>query len=127
MTDTLNCRIQVFDPNGKYVRTVGAIGDVPGKFTRPKGIAVDSLGDLYVADSGWSNVQIFNRQGQILMFFGGRGPMPGLMRNPTAVAIDKNNRIYVGDYINHRVDVYQLVNTTVADTLGGGSMEAGAK
>jgi len=126
VTDTINCRVQVFDPNGKYVRTVGENGDVPGKFTRPKGLAVDSLGNLYVADSGWSNVQIFNRQGQILMFFGGRGPMPGLMRNPTAVAIDKNNRIYVGDYINHRVDVYQLVNTTVADTVGGGPMEATA-
>ena len=122
VTDTLNCRIQVFDPNGKYARTVGGNGDTPGMFTRPKGIAVDSLGDLYVVDSGWSNVQIFNHQGQILMFFGGRGPMPGLLKNPTSIAIDKDNRIYVGDYINHRIEVYQLVNTTVADTQGGGPM-----
>ncbi len=127
VTDTINCRIQVFDPNGKYIRTVGENGDAPGMFTRPKGVAVDTFGDLYVADSGWSNVQIFNRKGQILMFFAGRGPMPGLLKNPTAVAIDKDNHIYVGDYINHRVEEYQLVNTTLADTLGGGAMEAGAK
>ena len=63
------------------------------------------------------NVQIFNPQGQILLFFGGRGPLPGMLKNPTALAIDKNNRIYVGDYLNHRVEVYQLVNTTAADSM----------
>jgi DNA-binding beta-propeller fold protein YncE len=126
VTDTLNSRIQVFDPNGTYVRTVGRNGDAPGMFTRPKGVAVDSLGDLYVADSGWSNVQIFNQKGQVLMFFAGRGPMPGLLKNPTALAIDKDNHIYVADYINHRVEEYRLINTTLADTLGGGPMEATA-
>jgi len=54
------------------------------------------------------------------LFFAGRGPMPGLLKNPTAVAIDRDNHIYVGDYINHRVEEYQLVNTVLADTLGGG-------
>jgi len=126
VTDTLNNRVQVFDPNGKYVRAVGGNGDAPGNFARPKGVAVDSLGDLYVADSGWSNVQIFNRKGQVLLFFAGRGPMPGLLKNPTAVAIDRDNHIYVGDYINHRVEEYQLVNTVLADTLGGGPMVAAA-
>lgn len=126
VTDTLNNRIQVFDPNGKYVRTVGGNGDTPGKFGRPKGLALDTLGDLYVADSAWSNVQIFNRNGQVLLFFAGRGPMPGLLRNPTAMAIDKSNHIYVGDLINHRVEEYQLVNTVLADTLGTGPMVAAA-
>jgi len=53
------------------------------------------------------------------LFFAERGPMPGLLMNPTAVAIDKDNHIYVADYINHRVEEYQLVNTVLADTLGG--------
>ncbi len=117
VTDTLNNRVQMFDPNGKYVRTIGGNGDAPGMFARPKGVALDSFGNLYVADSGWSNVQIFNRKGQVLLFFGGRGPMPGLLRNPTAVAISRDNHIYVGDYINHRVEVYALVNTTPADSV----------
>jgi len=126
VTDTLNNRIQEFDPNGKYLRTIGGNGDTPGSFGRPKGVAVDTFGDVYVADSAWSNVQIFNRNGQILMFFGGRGPMPGLLRNPTAMAIDRNNHIYVADYIDHRVEEYQLVNTVLADTLGTGAMVAAA-
>jgi DNA-binding beta-propeller fold protein YncE len=116
VTDTLNARVQVFDPDGKYVKSFGQRGNAWGMFDKPKGVALDSFGNVYVADSGWSNVQIFNQKGQILLFFGGRGPIPGMLKNPTAVAIDKNNRIYVADYLNHRVEMYQVVNTTAADS-----------
>jgi DNA-binding beta-propeller fold protein YncE len=117
VTDTMNCRVQRFSPEGKYIRSYGERGDAWGQFNRPKGVALDTFHNVYVVDSGWSNVQIFNPQGQILLFFGGRGPLPGMLKNPTALAIDKNNRIYVGDYLNHRVEVYQLVNTTAADSM----------
>jgi len=117
VTDTMNCRVQAFSPDGKYLRSYGERGDAYGQFGRPKGVALDSFHNVYVVDSGWSNVQIFNPQGQILLFFGGRGPLPGMLKNATAVAIDKNNRIYVGDYLNHRVEEYQLVNTTAADSV----------
>lgn len=117
VTDTLNSRVQVFDADGKYLKTVGQRGSAWGMFDKPKGVAVDSFGNLYVADSGWSNVQIFNPTGQVLLFFGGRGPIPGMMKNPTAIVIDKSNRIYVADYLNHRVEVYQLVNTRAADSF----------
>ena len=117
VTDTMNCRVQAFSPDGKYIRSYGERGDAYGQFGRPKGVALDSFHNVYVVDSAWSNVQIFNPQGQILLFFGGRGPLPGMLKNATAVAIDKNNRIYVGDYLNHRVEEYQLVNTTAADSV----------
>ncbi len=117
VSDTLNARVQKFDPEGKFVTTFGQLGVNWGEFDKPKGVAVDSFGNLYVVDSGWSNVQIFNPKGQILLFFGGRGPVPGMLKNPLAVAIDKNNRIYVGDYLNHRIGVYELVNTTAADSF----------
>ncbi len=117
VTDSLNCRVQMFDPDGKYVRSFGERGDAWGQFTRPKGVALDSFGNLYVADAGWSNVQIFNSNGQVLLFFGGRGPIPGMLKNPTAVAIDAANHIYVGDFLNQRVEEYRLVNTTAADSL----------
>jgi len=99
------------------VRTVGRHGDRPGSFGRPKGVAIDAFGNLYVVDSEWANVQIFNRKGQLLLFFGGRGRYPGLLNNPTGIAIDKNNRIYVADTLNYRLNVYQLVNTTAKDSM----------
>jgi DNA-binding beta-propeller fold protein YncE len=117
VSDTLNSRVQKFDPEGRFVTSFGQLGTNWGEFDKPKGVAVDSFGNVYVADSGWSNVQIFNPKGQVLLFFGGRGPVPGMMKNPLAVAIDRNNRIYVGDYLNHRIGVYELVNTSGNDSF----------
>lgn len=117
VTDTMNSRVQMFDPDGNYQKTFGQRGNGWGMFDKPKGVALDSFGNLYVADSGWSNVQIFNSKGQILLFFGGRGPIPGMLNNPTAMAIDKHNKIYVADYINHRIEEYELVNTSAADSF----------
>ena len=117
VSDTINSRVQVFDADGKFLRAIGKHGSAFGQFDKPKGVAVDSFGNTYVADSGWSNVQLFNPKGQVLMFFGGRGTVPGLMQGPGSLTIDKKNRIYVGDMLNHRVNVYQLVNTTAADSV----------
>ncbi len=117
VSDTVNSRIQMFDPDGKFIQQIGKRGNGWGMFDKPKGVALDSIGNIYVTDSGWSNVQIFNSKGQIMLFFGGRGTIPGLMQNPSALAIDKQNRIYVGDLLNHRISVYQLVNTTAADSV----------
>lgn len=116
VTDTLNSRVQVFDPAGHYLKTFGQRGNAWGMFDKPKGVALDSFGNVYVADSGWSNVQIFNQKGQILLFFGGRGPIPGMLKNPTALVIDRTNHIYVADLLNHRVEMYQVVNTTASDS-----------
>jgi len=125
VTDTLNSRVQVFDPDGNYVKSIGERGNAWGMFDKPKGVATDSFGNVYIVDSGWSNVQIFNQKGQVLLFFGGRGPIPGLLKNPTAIAIDPKNRIYVGDYLNHRIEVYQLVNTLAQDSYLAAEAQAG--
>ena len=110
--NTLNARIDVFDSEGKYLKRIGERGNSYGMFDKPKGVALDTFDNVYVVDSGWSNVQIFNQNGEVLLFFAGRGSNPGLLANPTGIAIDKQNRIYVADFLNYRVAVYQLVNVT---------------
>jgi DNA-binding beta-propeller fold protein YncE len=117
VADTLNSRVQKFDPHGNFITSLGKPGSNWGEFDKPKGVALDTFGNVYVVDTSWSNVQIFNPKGQILLFFGGRGPIPGMMKNPLSITIDRNNRIYVGDYLNHRIGVYQLVNTKAEDSF----------
>ena len=126
VTDTLNSRVQQFDADGKFLKRFGERGNSWGMFDKPKGVATDSFGNLYVVDSGWSNVQVFNPKGQVLIFFGGRGPIPGMLQNPSPIAIDGKNRIYVGDYLNHRVEVYDLVNTSADDSFLVPPVKAGA-
>ncbi len=116
VADTMNARVVQLDPAGAQVRQIGERGDRFGQFDKPKGVAVDSFGNLYVVDSFFAAVQIFNREGGLLLFFGGPGDSPGFLANPAGIAIDARNRIYVANGLNHRVDVYELVNTTGQDS-----------
>ena len=59
VTDTWNNRIEIFDADGKFIRTFGKAGDGPGYFARPKGIAVDGDGHVWVADGIQERVQVF--------------------------------------------------------------------
>jgi DNA-binding beta-propeller fold protein YncE len=115
--DTMNFRVQVFDPEGRFLRAYGEHGDGPGTFSRLKGIAFDGFGNVYVVDGGPGVVQIFNADLQPLMFFGGQAPLLEYFDIPSCIAIDRTrNRIYVCNEQNGRINVYDLVNTTAADS-----------
>lgn len=114
--DSLNFRIQVFDATGAFVAKFGTQGDSPGYFAKIKGLAKDRFGNIYVADSAPAVVTLFNPKFQPLLFFGGQSSKPGYFQGPTAIAIDRNNKIYVTDTLSARVNVYQLINTTAADS-----------
>ncbi len=50
VVDAMNFRVQVFDRSGAFQYAVGKIGDSAGAVFRPKGLGVDSEGDLYLVD-----------------------------------------------------------------------------
>ncbi len=108
VVDAMNFRVQVLDRSGAFRYSVGQIGDETGAMFRPKGVAVDSEGDLYVVDGLWSVVQAFNREGQLLYYFGNRGEGAGQFQLPAGLFIDKNDRIYVVDSYNRRVQVFHF-------------------
>jgi len=87
------------------------VGDRPGTFANPKGIAVDSDGHIYVTDAAFSNFQIFDQEGRILLFVGELGAWPGYLHLPGGIAIDENDRIYVADQLNARVEVFQYLRS----------------
>ena len=78
---------------------IGAPGDNLGHFARPKGIALDRDGRLYVVDASFNNVQIFNKDGRVLMFFGEGGDKPGDLLLPAQVVIDYDNLKYFESYV----------------------------
>jgi|SRR5215204_5448201 len=73
----------------------GRFGTGDGEFDRPRGIAVDSDGNVYVADSGNNRIQKFNSTGVFLDKWGQRGNDAGQFIKPAHVAVDSNNDIYV--------------------------------
>jgi sugar lactone lactonase YvrE len=56
---SLNDRVQLFTPDGKYLLGIGGSGEGPGQFARPHGMAFDSKCNLYVADAGNERIQKF--------------------------------------------------------------------
>jgi sugar lactone lactonase YvrE len=69
-------RVLVMDRQGILVRQFGKEGQDRGDFSFPNGIAVDSKGNIFVADSGNGRVQAFDKTGALL-FAIGRGTAKG--------------------------------------------------
>jgi DNA-binding beta-propeller fold protein YncE len=111
VTDTNNFRVQVFDKDGTYLRKFGQLGDNPGDFSRPKGIAVDSESHVYVADAAFNNFQIFDDMGKLLLAIGNLGQGAGQFQLPGGLYIDDKDRLYVADTLNKRVEVFQYIST----------------
>ena len=61
--DATAFRVILFDPTGKYVRTIGRQGDGPGEFGLPMALAVLPNGELIVNDAAQSNLQVFGPDG----------------------------------------------------------------
>jgi sugar lactone lactonase YvrE len=74
---------------------------------RPKGIALDSEGHLYVVDGLWGKVQVFDQEGHLLYYFGNQGTDKGEFQLPSGLFIDRDDRIFVVDSYNRRVQVYR--------------------
>ena len=114
VVDGGNFRVQVFSPEGEYLRSFGTIGRQSGQFSRPKGIAVDKQGNVYVVDTAFGNFQIFNSDGQLLMAVGSRNSTAGPARFmlPAGLAIDEDGRVYMVDQYFRKVDIFRPASLT---------------
>ena len=112
VADTWNHRIQKFDAEGNFLLMWGGFGQttlasgLESQFWGPRGIAVDSLGRVYVTDTGNKRIQVFDADGQFITQFGGFGALEGQMDEPVGVALDSEGRIYVADTWNQRVQAF---------------------
>ena len=110
VADSLNHRVQMFAPDGRFLRAFGGHGAKPGEFNMPGGVAVgrDAAGRelIVVTDQGNGRVQIFDAEGNYLRQVGAHGSSDGELIEPTGVAVTAEGRIVVADYQNHRVQIF---------------------
>src|SRR3989475_12793760 len=74
-----------------------------GEFNHPSGVAVDSSGNIYVADTNNDRIAVFDSSGKLLKSIGSKGSGPGEFNNPSGVAGDSICNIYVADTNNERI------------------------
>jgi sugar lactone lactonase YvrE len=113
--DAGNYRIMKYSPTGTQLAQYGAFGTNPGQFrSNPRGVAVDSAGNVYVIDTGaGGKVNVYAADGTFIRAFGAQGTGPGQWQAPRGLAVDLAGDLYVGDQTNHRVDVFHPDGTFV--------------
>lgn len=100
----------------------GEAGAGNGQFSAPTGIAVDSAGDVYVADTANHRIQKFDDQGNFLIRWGASGSGVGQFNAPKGVAVDSANNVYVVDSGNNRIQKFTSSGSfiTAWGALGSG-------
>jgi len=149
VVDSDNARIQVFTTDGVLVTQWGsrcnladpvgcqdpdgsgplALGD--GQFQEPWGIAVDSAGLVYVADTWNHRIQVFQADGSFVRKWGSFGQVAAasggenVFYGPRGVAVDGQGRVFVSDTGNKRI-VVSSSDGTYLYQWGGPGLGPGA-
>lgn len=122
VADSCNHRIQLFSPDGRWLKTFGRAGRGNGELSYPYDVRVDKEGRQYVCEFGNSRIQVFNARNEFLEMIGGPGSKPGQFNNPWAIALDSRGNLYVADAGNHRVQKLVAVRsesvTSIQDSAG---------
>jgi len=116
--------------------TAGMAGSVDGtgaaaRFSGPRGMAVDSAGNVYVADYGNSTIRKVTAAGVVTTLAGTAGmygSVDGMgaaarFNSPTGVAVDSAGNVYVADSSNSTIR--EVIAGGVVTTLAGSALRTG--
>ncbi|MFA4828189.1 MAG: RHS repeat-associated core domain-containing protein [Thermodesulfovibrionales bacterium] len=146
IADTYNNRIRKVDTNG-IITTIagngyfGFSGDggsaTQTRLTIPHEVAVDSAGNIYIADTYNHRIRKVDTNGIITTIAGnGQGGFSGdgvpatqaMLKNPRRVTVDNAENIYIADTDNHRirkVDTSGIITTVAGKGQYGFSGDGG--
>jgi trimeric autotransporter adhesin len=148
ISDTVNQRVRKVDASTKIITTFAGTG-VAGRrhgdghpanqaaIRNPRGIVVDSSGNVYFSDSGNQCVRMVDTSGIISTFAGnGTGGYGGdggpatsaELNQPAGLAIDSTGNIYIADTFNNAirmVDTSNVIHTVAGNGKQGYSGDGG--
>ena len=87
----------------------------------PESVALDSAGNIYVAERGGNRVRRIDSRTNIITTIAGAGEVK--LKQPTGLLVDKAGAVIIGDTFNHRI--LRLDQTTGSITTIAGTGEFG--
>jgi sugar lactone lactonase YvrE len=146
ISDTVNMRVRKVTPNG-IINTIAGNGTaahagdgglaINASINQPRGIAVDSRGNVYVAEYGSHRIRRIGTDGIITTFagtgtlgFSGDGGQAASARvfSPYGLAIDSSDNLYIADTQNsriRRVSASGIISTVAGSANPGFSGDGG--
>ena len=130
VADSGNARVQVFTPQGRFVRQFGSFGSGQGQFLFSGDIAVDNAGNMYVADGKSATLAKLSPAGKVVWRIGGDASgdqdLSGCCYNFTGfdahgrlvIVNDAQKRVLYVDPSGHKVDAF----TPDAAAFAGGNV-----
>jgi len=101
-------------PPPEFLLKWGSLGSSDGQFDNPRGIAVDSSGNVYVADTNNDRIQKFDSGGNFITKLGSQGSGDGQFNSPRDVAVDSSGNVYVTDNGNDRIQKLDSLGNFIA-------------
>jgi tripartite motif-containing protein 71 len=95
--------IELFSPNGQFLRAIGSDGTGDGQFGNLRGLALGANGDVYSSDHFPERIQQFGPAGNFIRSWGVAGSGDGEFDTLEAIAAAPNGEIYSVEEGNFRV------------------------
>jgi DNA-binding beta-propeller fold protein YncE len=118
ITEAVGARVQQVSPDDRWAGTIGRVGLMLGDLYRPKGIATDSSGRVFVGDSSMGVIQAFTPRGLVAGVLTDAAGQPLQFQHPMGMRFDAKGNLLVVELRANRVAVVtiQPANKTTAPT-----------
>jgi NHL repeat len=139
VADQANHTIRKITPDGEVTTLAGSAGEpgsadgigIAAQFNNPMGVAVDSAGNVYVADGANYTIRKITPDGLVTTLAGTAGTSgstdglgaAALFGHPSGVAVDSAGNVYVADW-NHTIR--KITPDGAVTTIGGTARQQGS-
>lgn len=139
VTDPFYHTVRKIDPVSGWSKVIAGVGSTgfsgddgaatSAKLNTPRGVAVDSAGNVYIADTGNNRIRKVDTRG-VISTFAGTGVFnfsgddgaatAATFKGPYGVAVDSAGNVFIADTANHRIRKVS-VGGTVTTVAGNGT------